>query len=705
MRVRTVEHLPLLRHIAGLIALTCSGISLAQLSPGGHTGAINTPTADVLALGTVAVSLTNNNPELQRAHPGVGYFGSTALGFGALPGMELTSRLAYEGDLNCSQFSANCASSLRDVSINGKYQFPTQGPLNSRFAVGFNDYGGAATHFRQAYGVATARWNFLEWSVGYASVGSANTLLNGAFKSGTLHLSDYLQLKWEDEGIRQRTGAGWRFPMSRTWALTGTVSRQTAGPADFQKPQISMGLQWLLDPHPSTSSTVPDRRLTAPLISAQPSDAAPTLASAPLVSTPAENPRSASEPNTHSIARHWARHGFRDLQIDRPAPHTLRIRAEPVGWRKHRTDALGAALGTWLRSAGADEDRLELTLTYLRQPVLVLTTTRACALAFMQGATLCNARPSLEFQSPHGTDATSSEPLHDSHSSAFHPELEIGLATAYTVGTEYGLADYSLGVDMGWQIPLAKGLLWQGNAVTPLSHSDDFNPPYGYWQASRVRSGVDTSLLSYQTPLARQLWVQLSSGQIATSSHGQQLNLSWLNDSGRVRVTGIQGRYREDDQPTNRHPQLLSARYSVMPGLWSLDVTRGQFYGGDRGTRVMSDHWFGDHRLTFYVRESASPDQISMPRTRFAGFEFTIPLGPKQSYFMGPFSIRGRDHFPIGLSSKVGSNNNNLTPGYGLVPMLRHGLNDILDQDRAGHAHLLTQLHRVRAVMREVFEE
>jgi hypothetical protein len=214
---------------------------------------------------------------------------------------------------------------------------------------------------------------------------------------------------------------------------------------------------------------------------------------------------------------------------------------------------------------------------------------------------------------------------------------------------------------------------------------------------------VQSSLLSYQAPLARGLWGQLSTGQIDGHIRGQQLNLTWQDSSTRFRVTGIQGYYQRDGQEQFSKPQLLSARYSVLPGLWSFDITSGQFYSGDRGTRVMSHHWFGDHRLTFYVRETATSDGITMPQTRFAGFEFTIPLGPKQSQILGPVSIRGRDQFPIGLSTKIGKDNI-ITSGYGLVPMLRHGLNDIMDHDRVGGADFATQQHQIRAVMREVVE-
>lgn len=670
----------------------------AQLAPGGHTGAINTPTAAVLGLGTAEFGLINNNPEIARVHPSAGHFGSAVLGFGVLPGLELVSRVAFEGDLNCSQFNAGCQSSLRDLSVSGKYQLPLEAPLNARLALGFNDYGGAATNFRQAYGVASARWEFLEWSVGYGSGSSPAAFLKGSFANATLHINDQLRVKAEHDGTRQRLGVSWRQAISATLALSTTLSRQTSGSPDLQKSQIGIGLHWFLDGdkkahHPPPQQATPVPLLAVPPVQPSPSEmsAAPNWPAAPeLTSSKAE-----------LIAAHWARYGFRNIHVALMPEQTLRIQAEPVAWRKSQTHALGAALAAWLRDPGSG-DRLHLTLTYLEQPTRTLETTRECARAFIKGENNCNGQAALMFDVGAKHSLFSGWVVKASHPHQFHPEFELGLATAYAVGTEYGLMDYSLGLDLGWQVPLAQGLLWQGNGVSPLSSSDDFRAPRGYWKNDRIPSGVQTSLLSYQTQLMRNLWGQISHGKIAAGSQGEQLNLTWLNPSGRWRVTGIQGHYKQAGNSAALKPQLVSTRYSVLPGLWSLDLTAGQFYGGDRGVRLMSDHWFGEHRLTFYVRETAA---THLPKTRFAGFELTVPLGPKRSHFVGPVSVRGRDHFPVGLSTKIGAKDNYITPGYGLVPMLRHGLNDILDQDRAGLADLQTQQHRIRSVLQSLLHQ
>ncbi|MDZ4161034.1 MAG: YjbH domain-containing protein, partial [Burkholderiales bacterium] len=141
----------------------------SQLSPSGYTGAINTPTADVLPMGSATLALTNSIPEQAQRFKGSGGFGGLNLGFGLFPGLELVGRLAFDGDLQCNLFSgAACKGGTRDLSVGGKYQLPLTLPFNTRLAVGATDYGGAATNYRQAYGVATSTLGPVDVSLGYS---------------------------------------------------------------------------------------------------------------------------------------------------------------------------------------------------------------------------------------------------------------------------------------------------------------------------------------------------------------------------------------------------------------------------------------------------------------------------------------------------------------------------------------------------------
>lgn len=688
-------------------ALAWGGAS-AQLAPSGFTSALNTPSADVLPTGSLGLGVANNNPEFARRWPGVGYSGSTVLGFGALPGLELTSRLAYDGDPDCNLYDSSCRSSMRDVSINAKYQLPVKLPLDTRLAWGFTDVGGAATQFRQTYGVMSSRWNYLEWSLGYGKPTSSLALLNGGFYSATLHLTERLRLSVEDDQRQRRYGASFVQPLGRGVDLQATLSRKFAGPVDLQTHQLTVGVRWALG-HQAQAQGATFSGAAAPfehpaqVLQQAVRYEAQLQTPPPLVSeTVAAAPRGV---NTPALLKAFADNGFRNISLGLTDDNTQWVQAEPVGWRQSRAEALGAALASWLQTQGEPHDRLWLTLTYLRQPVISLQTTRECAERFKEGADDCAGQASLRLQSGWDKPTPVQWLAQNAHSDWLNPRVELGLALRYNLGTEYGLTDHSAGLDTAWELPLARGLLWQGNATAPLNNSDDYGQPGGYWYANRLQRQVQTNLLSYHHPVFKGSWLQLSQGHISPTDVGQQANANWLSPMGRWRITGIVGHYetRQPNQSAVTHrPQLGSLRYSVLPGFWALDVTRGQFYNGDRGTRLMSHHWFGDHRLTFYFRDTQSADQVTLPRTKFAGFEITFPLGPRQAGFVGPFSFRGRDQMGLSLETKVGAEDNYITPGYGAVPTLRHGMNDVMDHDRTGIADLWANRYRIRAVLRTV---
>ena len=707
----------------------------AQLAPSGFTSTLNTPSADVLPTGTMSMSLANNNPEFPRKFTGYGYSGSTVLGFGALPGLELTSRLAYDGDPYCNAYNMvyDCRSWTRDISINGKYQLPVVLPLGTRLAAGFTDYGGAATHFKQHYVVASSRWNFVELSLGRAQPSSDTALLRGAFWGGSVHVTERIKVAVEDDHRQRRYGASWTLPLTDSLDLQATVSRRFQGDRALQASQVTVGFAWALDNSArlrgssqrgeGVSFEQPRKRLEETRLYAQAMQA-PTVAAkavqpavdrgvADSPKQPSAQAQASSDPpqitqptrdEPMGLSRALFKRGFRNIHIGRLPDNTLWVMAEPVGWRQSRLEALGAALATWLSVPGSEDDKLWLTLTYLQQPVFNLQTTRLCAGLFREGADECGSKPALRLmaadQQPDGVEWEE----RGAHSDWLNPRLELGLAMRYNVGTEYGLTDHSVALNGTWEVPLAKGLLWQGNYTGNSINSDDYAKPSGYWYESRIVRQRQTQLVSYQHQVLPRTWLQVSEGYITPTDHGKQLNVHWLSPMGRWRFSGLAAKYKTPNptgSDTLHEPRLLSARYSVLPGLWFLDVTKGQFYNGDQGKRVMSHHWFGDHRLTFYYRDTQSPDGITMPRTKFAGFEITFPLGPKSAGFLGPFSFRGQDQQALGLETKVGANDNYITPGYGGVPGLRHGLTDITDSDRTGIEDMWANRYRLRAVMRE----
>ena len=718
-KARTAASAMVLWVLAGMAAS-----ANAQMAPSGYTGAINTPTADVIATGHLVGSVSNTIPEVRQIYPGVGSFGSTNLGFGLVPGFEAVGRLTYDGNLNCDTYDSTCKSTTRDMSVGGKYQLPFQNlPFNSRIAVGMTDYGGAATLYRQYYGVGTATWGPIDVSAG-ASKATSGGLLHGKFGSIKLRVFDQLQLIAENDSRERRIGMAFQFQaLPDLQVALGTSHKLTNNTAQ-QPQQMTLTLSYALDgeavrkgqrslpPAAPVADAAPLAFVTSPL--AKPSRVVtppqPLSNTAP-APTPAQEPDNAAQLEfAQRFATALERAGFSEISVGQDKQHWY-VTAEPRGWRKNRLDALAAGLAVWMKEQTDTQASLVFTLTFLQNPVLQTITNGDCLTYFTQALANCRQAAPLYFvddpmaMEEHLTYPTTWFVSHQAPQ-FLKPDFELSPSASYTVGTEFGLVDYSVGFSKGWEVPLAKGLFWHGYHTQFFRQSDDFRDSRSYFR--RVGLGEKTAwganVLSYTRPLAKGLWAEVATGPIASKVSGNSLTMMWSAPDGRFKLSGTKANYTQDlgDRQEALHPTLLTARYAMIPGSWNVSFTKGRFLNNDSGYQAMSTHVFGDYRLRFFYRKTG-PGNFQTPYNRsFAGFNVTLPIGPKESYALGPTTIRGRDQWALGLETKVGDIINWIEPGYGLFPSYRHGLQtDVMDYDRGDVAAIEGNLHRLRASLRE----
>lgn len=711
------------------------------LAPAGYSAAINTPTADVLPWGGGGFGWSNSNPERARKI-GAGGFGSLDAGVGLLPGLELVGRLAYEGDLHCNTYDPACHGGQRDLSVSGKYQLPIELPLDTRLAVGFTDYGGATSGYRQVYGVATSTWGPLDLSLGYSRPRSNQALMDGAFGGVVLRVDEHWSAALEHDTREARVGVQYRRPLAEDLALQLGASRKLSDQTGQQAWQMTAALNWMLGrvPEPAKPSRATERAPALLEVAGAPAAAATVQAEAvpadvmPAAAEARTTPTSAASPapTPEALAQALQSSGFAQVNVRHwPAadgqPALWQVQAEPRRWRKSQLDALGMALAAWLKTFGDGSavatDELLLSLTYQRQPVLHAYSSARCLAGWVQGWTRCALVPQadgalgralllsrdgdwpepVQAQLQARRTALAGQSVQDAVAEggpAWLPQFEIGPSLRTAVGTEYGLLDYSLALDLGVEVNLAPGLFWQGVASTPLAHSDDYGDRRVFADNRHPEAGWDSSMLSYWRNLPLGLAAQASAGQLTRTETGGQIDALWMNEDGRWRLSATMGRYESDQDRRIREPLLGGLRYSAVPGAWQLEVTAGRFMGGDEGYRLASRHWFGDTRFTLYYRDSASPGRILMPERKFLGFEFSLPLGPKATQELGPLSVRGRDRWGWGLETKVGESDNYLTRGYGVMPGIRHGLtSDVSDFDRNGRDDLLANSARLRTLL------
>ena len=710
----------LLRQIALWLCVLQGGTfgapALAQLASGGFTGTINSPTADVLSPGVVSGTWNNSNPEKPRGSPAVGSFGSVNLGFGVLPGLELVGRLAFEGDLQCNMYSAVSApcSGMRDLSASGKYQLPLRLGWDTRIAFGAVDVGGAATNFRSYYGVATSSFGSVDVTLGYGRGNHAYSSLDGLFGSTQVFLTEHWRALAEFDSHELRAGIRYARPLTEQLALEMGASRKLSNRTDQQSWQAGLGLTYSFDKHALNEGT--RRPDVNPVVAAQGAIAQPTSLPlpAPVAPTAADLPVAEAAPTQADRAERMAnrlqRAGFSSIWIGFDHARGWVIQAEPLAWRKNRLDALGVALALWQKQAQGDE-QLHLVLSYLQDPVLTLRTSGACLAKFAEGGWWCDGQAALKLGNGEAvqTPALGWIVTPTVATQALRPQIELGPVLHQRVGTEVGLYDASVGLDLAWELALGRGVLWQGEVTVPLVNSTNFADGAVFGN-ERIQLRLESSMLSRQMELAPHLWAQASVGYVMHNDYGGQLDLAWLSPQGSLRLGALVGYYQGTDTSgltfeSIRHPlALASARWSVVDGRWFVEAQAGQFYNQDRGFRLASHHWYGDNRLTLHYRSTESGWQ--MPRTNFAGFEISMPIGNRAATLVGPVTVRGTDQWVYGVQSKVQGTDNAITNGYGVVPKIRHGLlNDTLDNDRAGMTDMMANLYRVRAMLREMADK
>jgi hypothetical protein len=354
-----------------------------------------------------------------------------------------------------------------------------------------------------------------------------------------------------------------------------------------------------------------------------------------------------------------------------------------------------------------EHESLALRLTFLGNPVQGLATTGFCLRAFALGPGLCRGAEPIAFYNDLQPIAGAPDPtdflVSGQNSGRFLPQLELSPAASYTAGTEFGLYDFSLGYTLGWEVPLAKGVMWQGYLARKHYDTDDFRNDWSYFR--RVGLGESSRMgannITAQLPLGERTWAQLVVGALGPGTKGAQIDAVWQSPKGHWRVSATEGSW-DVGLPEKNRPRLFTARYAVIPGLWNIEFTQGKFFNNDRGFRWESAHMFGDNRVRFYWRRTGPGNAAVYDRFEFIGFAVTLPIGPKESTDFGYFTVRGRDQYPLGLETKVAEKDNYIALGWGLYPVVRHSLlSDVMDYDRNGLDAMNANRYRLRSALRE----
>ncbi|WP_218509434.1 YjbH domain-containing protein [Variovorax sp. dw_308] len=719
-----------------------------MLSGAGFTGLSVTPTAPLLRWGAMGVAYENEVVGA-RLTGGNGTSGhNLVVGFGLLPNLEISGRMAAN-TLNANCFNVDCG--IRDLSFNFKAGSYLDNGRRWHAAVGATDLGGAATNFRTYYGVASytaLEARNLDFSLGYAYrsnrtavAARAASPLNGPFASvawrpvpwlqGQLEYTDgssfagarlYAPAEWLPAGWAAHIGANTRMSgdahTSRNWFSVGLTvplyKVSTERPA-YTPPVAPGALAPSAAPRPATLEFSSVGLPASPPIDAYPAPL-PQAAQAGAMGSPVR----VTDDQLAQLAKALGGKGFEDISVGRLSDGAIAVKFNNATYNVNSVDGLGVALGVVARELGR-----------ARVPYRLVMTQRQVAIVGASGQTDCLAQwialekpgcPAVRLSAP-GTAAVDASldgaawVVRGNAPSWSTARLMLQPVLRSSLGSEYGVFDYSLGVRGTLQQPLWKGAYVEASHVSPVTDSSDFRAG-GVFGNSRI---VDTTdrLLAHQVvrlPVellfgqgnqelatrlgANALTAHIAAGRFDTNYRGVYGELRWEPGDGHHRF-GVEGGQFDRTTEYDRYlierarPLLASYRYAYTPTHTWLEATAGQFMNNDRGVKLGIKQWFHDVAVSVYVRRSKFDYQPTSHM--FAGIEIQIPLTPRKD--MSPIhhiQVVGNPRWTYAVETLIREDSNLITTNMGVMPV-GAVLNGTFNSDRSGLVYLEENLPRLRS--------
>jgi len=695
-----------MRSCLALVLGATTSLCFAQASPttmtqAGFTGLSVTPNARLLGWGRMEFSYDNQLPGNVRDPSGHNY----VLGFGLLPNLEVAGRLAANSPQDANCFVApGCGT--RDLSASGKVGIGLDKAGRFHVAAGITDVGGSVTHFRSVYGVLTYLDGPWEGSAGFAKRGGrgiagSRSPLDGPFAAAAWQPLPWVrgQLEYTDSnawaGVRLFAPKEW---LPEGWTAYVGANRRLTQTNLTEKSWFSAGLSIPLYKVPSLPGSA-TKAWSAPAPNPPPSAvefrAAPPASAANEPSAPPARPAAAArvdDAGLLALASALRDRGLEDLWVGRMADGSVAVRANNATYNWNTLDALGVALAAVADTLGSAATGYRLILTQRQVPLVAVTGQADCLRRWIQDvATAC---PAGELTTPGsavldrlhaGADwlVRRETPSSKTVRVSFSPVLQ------KNVGSELGVLDYSLGANVGLELPLWNGARAEARYDVPIAHSEDFREG-GVFSDRRVRSRLERLAFTQTLRLPLEQWMaaddttshrwglgsvvaQGSVGRFGGYYNGVHGALRWEPRAGRHRFSAEGGLFEHTDfgspgTPGVRSPRPLLAeyRYNFAPTRTYFEATAGNFMNNDLGFQLGMRQWFSDVAVRVYYKRSRLDNE---PSRQFVGLEVTFPIGPRKDMNPRGFQVTGAPRFALGVETTVRETGSNpVRVGHGLVP-------------------------------------
>ena len=581
------------------------------------------------------------------------------MGVGLLPGLEFTVQNTHKQFSDGAGWSGAHSS---DLSFSAKYDFKPFLPDEwFSFALGVQDYGGAASHHKNAYAVVSK--NFfdetfynLRLTAGYGKGHSENQMgsdyLQGAFAGIEWQPAQWLQFVSDydgtgvNAGVKLFTADNW---LPYDWKANLTYQAYSDSSTDNRDNRwLGLGLTLPLavgvDTRRYTQEGVNEWVALAPVQQKELAVQVENKKQKQLGQQAADIPslvvlteKEQKKQQTELLLKALVKYGFENVRLGWRAD-TLVITLENNLFNWNELDALGVALG--LIAEHNLSESFEFYLLNNQIPVLKVTGNSGQFRNYLQQTAeqpvkthgLTIASKNLDLQ---GITWSSEKQA----SGSFVPRLIFGPHLYSTLGTEMGVFDYSLALSSNLQVPLWKGAVVDIRHLLPIMNSDSYDDGE-YFAESRHRNEVDRILFHQAFALPAAIVTQFSVGQIYKTYHGLVNETRWQSASGKHRIKTEVGDFSNKDDNYDYQPMLVSYRYFVRGLDLALEGTYGQHWAGDLGGSLNLKQWFGDLSVNITYQNTEcdnSKTQFSCAhdgyaeKHEYAGLTFQFPLGTRKN--------------------------------------------------------------------------
>jgi hypothetical protein len=639
----------------------------SSLSMQGYTGLINTPNAQVMDEGDIALSFNNQFDNHLR-----GYDDSRdrndaqdyVFGVGFLPNFELQGRVKEQHGY------------IRDLSANVKYQLPQFYEYFPSIAIGVQDLGSEANNYENYYIVADKSYSFLRASIGYGySNNSRAPRMDGVFGGLEARIAPWISVLGEYDG--EEGHAGLRLNMPKEWSeevrLNATIASNLSdsGHMSFMvNAVIPLQREERYVAGPAAEDTAMQQKSDT-VVEKGPGSQAVTKKHTSKKHTSKKNLQKEGE-LIKTLVDALTEDGLQNITI---ATHgdVIFVAYENSVYRHNELDAIGSVL----RKA------IKLSAYYKR---FVIQAKKSNVVITSLSGSLTKAKefyldPSFESKTAFVASLSESKNhsldgevrVRDANPGKYKTHLVVAPKITTFVGTELGVFDYQLLLATAAYWNLYTGLDFSVHYDTPISHSDALDPRTGLFGRSYSDGGWRSIMLNYTLEVAGG-FNTLSAGQFMYDYVGvmDQFIYNYEKHTFKVKLG-----YFEDKDYSSVHKEVYLAKYTYnyAPLDLYLEVQGGKYWYQDTGFGLSAKRFFSDVAISVnYLQTSPEGNfGFSESNNKYISLAIELPLDFRKSKSNGKYlQLQGDTSWRYAQRSTIDRNDgtNTIVPFSGYDPVM-----------------------------------